>query len=56
VAGNVPLNESLASQAPDGSESEAVWSDYLERWTRLNSQRAGASILASFLLLVPFWP
>jgi uncharacterized membrane protein len=37
---------------PEGAESEGVWQDYLERWTRLNSQRAGASILAAFLLLL----
>jgi uncharacterized membrane protein len=52
VSGNVPLNDRLAEQVPEGAESEGVWQDYLERWTRLNSQRAGASILAAFLLLL----
>lgn len=52
VSGNVPLNHQLAEQVPEGLEAEAVWSDYLKRWTRLNSQRTGASILAAFLLLI----
>ncbi len=56
VSGNVPLNNSLAEQAPQGSGSEMVWNDYVKRWTRLNSQRTGASILAAFLLLLPLWP
>jgi len=50
--GNVPLNNHLAEQGPEGSATEAVWNDYLERWTRLNAQRTAASILAAFLLLM----
>jgi uncharacterized membrane protein len=52
IAGNVPLNERLAQQAPETESAEQVWQHYLERWTRLNSQRTGAAVLASVLLLL----
>ncbi|MBD8524603.1 DUF1772 domain-containing protein [Pseudomarimonas arenosa] len=56
VRGNVPLNDQLARQAPEGPDSEQIWNDYVEGWTRLNSQRTGASILAAFLLHMAIWP
>lgn len=55
VVGNVPLNNRLAELSPEGAESQSVWNDYVKRWTRLNSQRAGAAILAALLLLIPLW-
>ena len=53
--GNVPLNNRLAKLEPDEEGSDAAWHDYIQRWTRLNSQRAGAALLAAFLLLIPLW-
>ena len=52
IAGNVPLNDHLAQQMPESEPAEQAWQQYLERWTRLNSQRTGAAILASVLLLL----
>ncbi|NBD95109.1 MAG: DUF1772 domain-containing protein [Gammaproteobacteria bacterium] len=52
IAGNVPLNDHLARQAPETEAAEQAWQQYLERWTRLNSRRTGAAILASLLLLL----
>jgi len=52
IAGNVPLNDRLARQVPGEPEAEQQWSHYLERWTRLNTQRTGAAILAAVLLLL----
>jgi uncharacterized membrane protein len=53
--GNVPLNHRLAELKPDAEGAGDVWQDYVKRWTRLNSQRAGAAMLAAFLLLITFW-
>jgi uncharacterized membrane protein len=52
IVGNVPLNNRLAAQRVDEDTASSVWKDYVQRWTRLNSQRAGSAILASFLLLM----
>lgn len=52
VLGNVPLNNRLAAVERDDPESAKVWADYLDRWTRLNSQRAGAALCASALLFI----
>lgn len=54
IAGNVPLNNRLAEQVPGDAAAEREWQHYLERWTRLNTRRTGAAILASFLLLLTF--
>lgn len=52
VLGNVPLNDKLAAAERENADSMAVWADYLERWTRLNTQRAGAAVCAATLFLV----
>tara|TARA_R110002096_G_scaffold161007_1_gene327335 strand:+ start:2306 stop:2791 length:486 start_codon:yes stop_codon:yes gene_type:complete len=52
VLGNVPLNNELAALDRDKPESQKAWADYLERWTRLNSQRAGAAICAATLFFI----
>lgn len=52
IAGNVPLNDRLARQVPGEAEAERQWAHYLERWTRLNTQRTGAAVLAAVLLLL----
>ena len=46
VRGNVPLNNELAAVDADNAESVAVWNRYLERWTRLNTLRTAAALLA----------
>lgn len=52
VLGNVPLNDKLAGAEREHPESMEVWAHYLERWTKLNSQRAGAAVSASTLFLI----
>lgn len=52
VLGNVPLNNKLAELDRENPEALEVWADYLERWTRLNSQRAGAAMCASTLFFI----
>lgn len=53
--GNVPLNESLAHQTDAAKTADEQWERYLVRWTRLNSLRATASLVAAALLVVA-WP
>jgi uncharacterized membrane protein len=52
VMGNVPLNDKLAALNPDDPESTKVWEQYLDHWTRLNTQRAGAALLAAVLFSI----
>lgn len=51
IAGNVPLNERLAEVDASDAQSTAVWRAYLDRWTRLNTLRTVAAVLAAVLLL-----
>ncbi len=50
--GNVPLNNKLAGVERENPESLEVWAHYLERWTKLNSQRASAAMCASTLFFI----
>ncbi|SEO72096.1 DUF1772 domain-containing protein [Trujillonella endophytica] len=50
VAANVPLNDRLAGTEPGGAAEGAVWADYLRRWTRWNTVRAGAGAVAAAAL------
>lgn len=50
VLGNVPLNQRLAEVQPGDPAASEQWERYVERWTKLNSQRALAAILSAFLL------
>ena len=52
VLGNVPLNDKLAGVEPENPDSPEVWEHYLERWTKLNSQRTGAALLAAVLFSI----
>ncbi|MFK7861556.1 MAG: DUF1772 domain-containing protein [Granulosicoccus sp.] len=52
VLGNVPLNNKLAEVEREKPESLDVWTHYLDRWTKLNSQRAGAAMFASTLFFI----
>ncbi len=49
VAFNVPLNNRLASAEPDSSGAEALWANYLSRWTLWNHVRTAASLAAAGL-------
>ncbi len=50
--GNVPLNDKLAAVNRDDAESYEVWGYYLEQWTKLNSRRTGAALLAAVLFSI----
>jgi uncharacterized membrane protein len=52
ILGNVPLNDKLAAVNPDDSASTKIWEHYLEHWTKLNTQRAGAALLAAVLFSI----
>ncbi len=53
VVFNVPLNNRLAAAGPDGMAAATFWKDtYLARWTRWNSVRTAACLLAAGSLLV----
>jgi uncharacterized membrane protein len=47
VAGNVPLNNSLAKANPGEDEAESLWFRYLASWTRWNHVRTAASLAAA---------
>lgn len=47
--GNVPLNNQLAALVPNDAMSDVVWQHYLTRWTRLNTLRTAAAVLAMML-------
>ena len=49
VAFNVPLNNRLESAEPDSSGTEALWANYLSRWTLWNHVRTAASLAAAGL-------
>ena len=52
ILGNVPLNDKLAVAEPDNPASSEVWEHYLDRWTKLNTQRTGAALLAAVLFSI----
>lgn len=52
IIGNVPLNNRLAEIDPSQPSSAEQWQAYLTRWTRLNSQRALAALVAASLFCV----
>ncbi len=52
VLGNVPLNNELAAVKRESTEALDFWVHYLERWTKLNSQRTGAALCASVLFVI----
>lgn len=54
VVFNVPLNNRLARVESSAGEGEAIWRDYLVRWTRWNHLRCAASLLASACFIVAF--
>ncbi len=50
VMGNVPLNNQLAELVAGEQGAAAFWTDYLDRWTRLNSLRAVAAMSSTLML------
>ncbi len=50
VAGNVPLNNELANQEPRSEQAKQVWDKYLVVWTRLNTVRTVAALVAAGLM------
>ena len=51
-AGNVPLNERLASVNASDTDAAEVWAHYLDRWTMLNTVRTLAAMAAVFSFAV----
>lgn len=51
AAGNVPLNDRLASADAETLEGHHTWSAYLIVWTRWNHVRTAACVLAALLFL-----
>lgn len=52
MIGNVPLNNRLDAADAATAEGQAVWRDYLLRWTRLNHVRTVACVVAMVLLVL----
>jgi uncharacterized membrane protein len=52
MAGNVPLNNSLAAVDPNSRAGAGFWVTYLHRWTAWNHVRTVSGIVAAALMLV----
>lgn len=52
IVGNVPLNNALDRADPESEEGQAVWTDYLRRWTRLNTLRTVLALVAAGCVLM----
>jgi uncharacterized membrane protein len=52
IAFNVPRNDALAAVDPGSVDGAAVWADYITNWTRWNTVRTVASLLAAAALTV----
>ena len=52
VAFNVPLNNRLAAADPDSPGADALWANYLSRWTLWNHVRTAASFAAAGLFAI----
>jgi uncharacterized membrane protein len=50
AAANVPMNDALATLAPDAADAAARWSRYVVDWTAWNHVRAATSLAAALLL------
>lgn len=51
VFGNVPLNDSLASNPPATTGAAALWQNYLTSWTRWNHVRTVACMITSAIYI-----
>lgn len=52
VVGNVPLNNRLDAVDPASKEGQAMWREYLARWTRLNHVRTLSCTVALVLFAI----
>ncbi len=52
---NVPLNDRLAAVAAGTPEAQALWRDYLVRWTQWNHVRTLGCTMSAALLIVAMW-
>jgi uncharacterized membrane protein len=52
MALNVPLNDALATVAPDSAEGAALWARYLVTWTAWNHVRTLGSLAATAAFIV----
>lgn len=51
VAGNVPLNNRLATVNPESGDANSIWEHYLISWTLWNHLRTFACVLTSVALV-----
>ncbi|OLT21626.1 hypothetical protein BJF78_08210 [Pseudonocardia sp. CNS-139] len=49
---NVPMNNRLVAADADSAEGQAIWTDYLARWTPWNHLRAVTSALSTAALAI----
>ena len=54
AAFNVPLNDALAAVEPNAPGIEAIWQDYLRRWSSGNHMRAISCLAAAALYIWAF--
>ncbi|MEJ7763435.1 MAG: anthrone oxygenase family protein [Thermomicrobiales bacterium] len=52
VVRNVPRNDALAAVDPESDAGAARWAGYVPGWTRWNTVRTAACLLASVLLIL----
>jgi uncharacterized membrane protein len=52
IAGNVPLNNRLATMHPQGADAAGYWAKYVTAWTAWNHVRTIAALAAAALLTV----
>ncbi len=52
IVRNVPRNDALAALDPTSDAGAALWASYVPGWTRWNTVRTVASLLASVLLIL----
>lgn len=52
VARNVPLNDALAEAHPRSSGVEAIWHEYISKWTAWNHVRTLAALTAAAMLTI----
>ena len=52
MLGNVPLNNRLAATSADDPQAAATWAHYLDTWTKWNTVRTIAAMLAVLLYVL----
>ena len=52
MAVNVPMNDRLDAADPATPDGQAVWAEFLPRWTRWNNVRSFLGVVAATLLVV----